>query len=489
MDLVKPDDMFDRDREWSSLSRFAGSGLSNATLGVVSGRIRQGKTFLLQALCAATGGLYIAAKQASEAESLRSIGEAIADFQGSSLVYSPQNWKQAIDALLAIGDENNVPVVIDEFPYLVKASPQLPSVIQAALGPRRKEYLASRTRLLLCGSAMSFMGSLLSGSAPLRGRAGLELVVHTLDYRLAAEFWGIDDPSLAIRVNAVAGGTPAYRRQFVEEEVPTSVSDFDSWMLRHPLNPGSPLFREARYLLSEEPDIRDPGLYNSVLAAVASGHSTSGGISSFVGRKSSDIAHPLHVLEDSGLLRRHVDAFRKNRSIFQVNEPLITFYHSVLRPNWAEWDQGRGLDRLWSQARPRFSSQVLGPRFEQICRDWAQMYAACDVFGDFASRVESGTVNDPEKKCVHEIDVAVFGLREDGSEKLLAIGEAKWAEKPTTAHVERLERVRSLLSKHWDTSETKLTLFNGHGFSDSLRQQSARDDLVLVDLNDLYGRS
>jgi len=35
------------------------------------------------------------------------------------------------------------------------------------------------------------MGRLLSGNAPLRGRAGLELVVPTLDHRLAAEFWEI----------------------------------------------------------------------------------------------------------------------------------------------------------------------------------------------------------------------------------------------------------------------------------------------------------
>jgi hypothetical protein len=34
--------------------------------------------------------------------------------------------------------------------------------------------------LLLCGSALSFMGGLLSGTAPLRGRAGLEPVVRTL---------------------------------------------------------------------------------------------------------------------------------------------------------------------------------------------------------------------------------------------------------------------------------------------------------------------
>ncbi|GAB3994053.1 hypothetical protein GCM10029992_07390 [Glycomyces albus] len=207
MELPKPSDMFDRDREWATLSRFVASGQDSATLGVVSGRRRQGKTFLLEGLCEAAGGLY---------RRRAGLGSRIAEvvLRGDRclrrfvLPIAFGDWRQAIDALLAIGAERELPVVIDEFPYLVKASPQLPSVLQAALAPRRAEFTASRTRLLLCGSAMSFMGSLLSGSAPLRGRAGMELVVPTLDFRLAAEFWDIDDPLLAFKVNAVVGGTP-----------------------------------------------------------------------------------------------------------------------------------------------------------------------------------------------------------------------------------------------------------------------------------------
>ena len=482
--LTKPKDMFDREREWSALDRFAGSGQSSATLGVVSGRRRQGKTFLLEALCEAAGGLYIAAEQASEAESLRSFAAAVGAFVGSPLPVAFTDWRQAIDALLAVGVDREIPVVIDEFPYLVKASPQLPSIIQAALAPRRAEFTASRTRLLLCGSAMSFMGSLLSGTAPLRGRAGLELIVPTLDFRLAADFWGITDPLLAFKVNAVVGGTPAYRRQFTADDAPSSIEDFDPWMLRHPLNPASPLFREARYLLSEETEIRDPGLYHSVLAAVTAGNATSGGIAGYVGRKASDIAHPLHVLEDAGLLRKETDAFRKNRTVYRVNEPLIAFHQAVLRPNWTDWELGRQPERLWSRAQSRFNPQVLGPRFEQICREWAQTYADEETFGGFADRVGSGTVNDPANRATHEVDLAVFTTADDGSETLLAIGECKLSETIGKAHLERLEHIRTLLSVRFDTSRTKLALFSGSGFADSLPQ---REDVILIGLPELYG--
>ncbi|MEV0299291.1 ATP-binding protein [Nocardia sp. NPDC050710] len=484
--ISKPSDMFDRDREWQALTSFATSGQPNATLGVVSGRRRQGKTFLLEALCEATGGFYFAADQATEAESLRYLAAAVAEFTESPLPIRFDDWRQAVDTLLAVARERELPVVIDEFPYLAKASPALPSIIQSALAPRRAERRNSRARLLLCGSAMSFMGSLLAGGAPLRGRAGLELIVPTLDYLLAAEFWEIEDPRLAFLVHAVVGGTPAYRREFVEGDTPADLADFDDWVLRTALNPASPLFREARYLLSEEPGLRDPGLYHSVLAAVAQGNSTSGGIASYVGRKASDITHPLTVLEDCGLLQREPDLFRGNRMLYRINEPLVTFYQAITRPDWTEWERARDSARLWKRRQHRFESNVLGPHFEEVCRNWVTGYAPDGLFGGHITRVGSGMVNDPTQKVTHEVDIAVFGEPTDGTEALLSIGEAKWNEVMGMGHLDRLHRIRDLLSSKFDTSHTKLACYSAAGFSPALKAAANQDDVLLIDLDQLY---
>jgi AAA+ ATPase superfamily predicted ATPase len=484
--IPKPDDMFDRDREWDALTNFVTSGQPHATLGVVSGRRRQGKTFLLEALCEATGGLYFAADQATEAESLRYLATAIADYTKSPLPIAFDDWRRAVETLLAITVDREVPVVIDEFPYLVKASPSLPSIIQAALAPRRKERRESRARMLLCGSAMSFMGTLLGGGAPLRGRAGLELIVPTLDYRLAADFWGIADPRLAFQVHAIVGGTPAYRREFVEDDTPTSMGDFDAWVLRTVLNPSSPLFREARYLLSEEPGLRDVGLYHSVLAAVANGNATSGGIASYVGRKASDITHHLSVLEDCGLLRREHDVFRGNRMIYRIAEPLVTFYQAILRPDWSEWERARQSARLWERRRHRFNGNVLGPHFEEVCRNWATEYASPEIFDGYVNRVGSGTVNDPAQKTSHEVDIVVFGESADGRDILLSIGEAKWNDVMGMGHLDRLRRIRDLLSLKFDTSHTKLACYSGAGFMPALIEAADQNDILLIGLDDLY---
>jgi AAA+ ATPase superfamily predicted ATPase len=309
----KPPHVFDRGAEWDGLAAFVDRPLPHAMLGIVSGRRRMGKTYLLRALVEQQKGFYFGATAATEGESLRQFGAALAEYARSPVPFSFATWDDAISYLFGLAAPRNgeapLLVVIDEFPYLAKAAAELPSLIQREID--RFQVEESRMRLLLCGSAMSVMGGLLASTAPLRGRAQLELVVRPFGFRAAADFWGVTgSPALAARLHAVVGGTPAYRRQFLADDVPGSLSEFDDWICRTVLSPFSPLFREARYLLAEEADIRDAALYHSVLAAVAQGNTTRGGIAGYIGRKSVDISHPLRVLEDSHLLVREADVFR-----------------------------------------------------------------------------------------------------------------------------------------------------------------------------------
>ncbi|MEO3785283.1 ATP-binding protein [Actinocorallia sp. B10E7] len=377
-------------------------------------------------------------------------------------------------------------VVIDEFPFLVRASPSLPSIIQRELGPGGSGR-SSRVRLILCGSAMSVMGGLLSGQAPLRGRASLELLVKPFGYRDAAVFWGVEDPRLAVLLHAVVGGTPAYRREFVAYDAPDGLDDFDGWVTRTVLNPQSPLFREARYLLAEETEIRDPGLYHSVLAAVAQGNTTYGGIANYVGRKTPEIAHPLNVLEDCALLAKEPDAFRSGRSTYRIIEPLVTFYQAIMWPDYARLEAGRETEAVWRDQRATFDKCVVGPHFEELCREFALQPEAREFLAEPPGEVRSGVVNDPASKTQIEIDVVVFGPRHaDAPRRILSLGEAKWGERMGHGHVARLARARDLLAaKGYDVSDTVLACYSGAGFTEELRADT-RSDAVLIGLDRIY---
>jgi AAA+ ATPase superfamily predicted ATPase len=487
----KPEQVFDREREWRGLSAFAADAVSpGATLGVVSGRRRQGKSFLLQALAQETGGMYFAATEATEAESLRLFADALIRYTRQPVDVPFRDWNDAIGYLFRQFTGEPTLVVVDEFPFLSRVSPALPSIIQRELGPGGAGT-GSSARLVVCGSAMSVMGRLLAGRAPLRGRAGLELVVQPFRYTDAARFWGITDRRLAMLVHAIVGGTPAYRREFVRGDSPAGLDDFDAWVVRTVLNPQTPLFREARYLLAEETDIREPAIYHSVLAAIASGNSTNGGIASYIGRRSDELTHPLTVLEDSALITREPDVFRRGRATYRITEPLITFYEAVMRRRWPELELGLA-EQVWKAAATAFSARVAGPHFEALCRSYATL-AGVDVFGELPAEVGHGIVNDAAERTQIEIDVAVFAAPSTGeARRILSLGECKRGEVMGPGHLARLARARDLLAvKRYDTRSTTLACYSASGFTRELHDMARSDPrgVLLIGPEDLYGDS
>ncbi|WP_216895990.1 AAA family ATPase [Nocardia alni] len=491
--MAKPEHLFDRAVEWDALVSFASRPGATARLGIVSGRRRMGKTYLLRAIVEQLGGLYFGATTATSGESLRQFGAAIAEHSGAEVPISFDTWDHAITYLfgLAARDHANSPflVVLDEFSYLVKSVPELPSLVQREIDRYQTE--PSGMRLLLCGSAMSVMGGLLASSAPLRGRAQLELVVQPFGFRDAAQFWGVaENPALALRLHAVLGGTPAYRRQFLADDVPASLDDFDQWLCRTVLSPLSPLFREARYLLAEEAEVRDTALYHSVLAAVAQGNNTRGGIAGYIGRKSVDISHPLAVLEDCRLLVREQDAFRAGKSVYRITEPLITFYEAIMRPAWVRLEDGQA-QQVWARSRERFAAQVAGPHFETMCREF-MLGDGIDLLGPEAEfgDVGCGIVPDPATRSQIQIDVAMTHPGDGGRKPAVSLlGEVKWGAIMGIGHTSRLSRARDLLAAAgWDVSRCRLACFSGAGFSDTLRNQ--QDDTappLLIGLDEIYG--
>jgi len=266
------------------------------------------------------------------------------------------------------------------------------------------------------------------------------------------------------------------------------LANLGDWVARTVLNPAVPLFREARYLLAQETGIREPALYNSVLAAIAEGNATRGGIANFVGRKSAELVHPLNVLEDSGLIVRQADPFHGRRSVFQITEPLIAFYEAVMRSTWSQFEQ-RQAAAVWRRQQAKFSSKLVGPHFESLCRAWAAE-VGLEAFGDLPAQVSAGSVTDPGGHRQIEGDVAVLGPGLPGEpRRVLSLGEAKWGDVMDVRHIERLRRARDLLSvKGYDTATTVLTCYSGAGFSEELTKQAAADPrILLVGLDRLYG--
>lgn len=485
--MDKPEMLFGREKEWQALSEFATSPAQGSTLGLVYGRRRMGKTLMLELLAQQTRGFLFASTQQSEVQSLADLGAAYAGFYGLRQPVAFGNWREALDELLRLGDREPVTVIIDEFPYLVGATPGLPSYLQQALSPLGHAKTASQTRLILCGSAISAMVQLLGGSAPLRGRAVLELVVRPFGFREAAAFWRLNaDPELAFKVHALVGGTPAYL-EMCGGSGPASVSNLGHWVERHLLNPASAMFREGRQLLREEPSIADPTSYAAVLTAISSGCHRRSEIAAALGRPAGSLAYLLSGLEEIGLIDRTDDGLRDKRTVFTIAEPAVRLHQLIIGRREPELVAGRAAS-VWRSSADTVASRIYGPHFEYLARQWCLEHAAPETVGGTASQVRPTEIACPRHAQGHELDVVVTETVPFGTDRIAAIGEAKCTADPVgVPQLERLEHIRALLPSARVTSLPKIIIFGSSGFTTDLKSASERrSDIELVDLARMY---
>lgn len=465
--------------------------------GLLCGRRRQGKSFLLRRLCKAHHGLYSMALEQERGPALQRFADTIATQLGlprGALRF--EDWTRALEAAfdaLGRGRKARSPrlLVIDELPYLLAHSPELPSVIQE-LYDRLRSSSGPTLRLVLCGSALSVMLELLSGTRALRGRAVLDLCLRPFDFRQAARFWRAATPEIAFRVHAILGGTPGYR-DLIDEALPRSPRRLGDWLAKSILNPSHALFNESDYLLREDPRVTDRALYHSILAAVSQGASRPSKIATLLGRDARALAHPLDVLRKAGFIEHDEDLLLQRNPILSVADPIVRFHHLITEQRLAAFEERR-TKAAWDASLTTFSSQILGPHFEHLAREWVTRFASTEALDKPLGPVGTTVLNDPKGRAQHQVDVIALEAGETprrGHPKVALLGEAKSSDRARRlTDLRRLEHIRALASSRGIRAESaQLVLFGRSGFDEALRSEARRRaDVLLLDLATLYGR-
>lgn len=464
---ARPPDLFDREHEWSELSTFISDPTPGLRVGIVYGRRRQGKSFLLRRLAAATGGFYYQALEHEPAQALADLGERVGAHLGvGRLAFA--TWDEALSSIRrlagALGGGGPAAVILDEFPYLLERSPELLSLLQRAVD-RSAEEGGPGVRLILCGSAISTMAGLLHGQSPLRGRVVLNVLIRPFDHLDSRRFWNLGDPRVALRIHAILGGTPGYRD--LVRSVPASLDQFDSWVVGEVLSPASALFHEDEWLLGEERGIENRAIYQSVLTAIAGGRTTEAAIARQLRRSQQSVQHPLRALVESGLLRKDEDVLRQRRPLYRIAEPVVRFHQVVRRPRTALFEDGRGVE-AWADARQSFEYLVLAPHFEQLARDYVRR-AGERTFGAPLLSVGTTVVSDRSERTGHQVDIVALGSGGAPGERVVsAIGQARLRELGTD-DLEELERLRTTLP---DAQAARLVLVSASGFAPDLQARA-----------------
>jgi len=477
----------DQDAARARIETFVDSGVPQHTLGLLYGRRRIGKSTLLESLAAARGGFYWEATRGETAVHLERLGEALGAHLGVGRL-SFDRWEDAVSQLLRLGDQAAVPVVLDEFGYLLEADAAVDSVFAAAFGPAARRRSPGRTRMILCGSAIALMKALTAGQAPLRGRAGMELIMQPFGYRAAARRLECDLLELAARVYAVIGGVIGYYTDMVDHDLPESLADFDRWIAARVLSPAATLHHEATTLLAEDPTLAaaSPSLHHSILGAIATGSLTAGKIANRLRRSVSNLDPALKRLVAAGFVIRHEDPVRAQRPTYALADPFLQFHYAVLEPHGSLL-RDQGSRNVWrDRLSAIFDARVRGPVFEEVARAWVRRHAAPGTIGGPADYVGPSTVVVEGK--TYELDLVVASAEDPvaspAERTVLAIGEAKAGETVGAGHLRALEQARAALGAK--ATDARLLLF-ATTFSEALEAEAvARTDVELIDLERLY---
>lgn len=472
------------------LEAFVDSGADRNTLGLLYGRRRIGKSTLLASLVAARGGFYWEATRGESAVQLTRLGDALGAYLGVGRL-SLESWEEALQRLLRLGEAGAVPVVLDEFGYVLEADSTVDSVIAAALGALGRQTNPGRARLILCGSAIAMMAALTAGEAALRGRTGVEVVMQPHDFREASRLLGpVATRELAVRVYAVIGGVIGYATDIVDHDLPRNLADFDRWVADRVLSSAATLHHEATTLLAEDPTLSASrtAMHHSVLGAIANGSVTAGTISKQLKRPVSNLDPVLKRLIAAGFVVRHSDPIRDQRATYALADPFLQFHHAILEPHGTLLRERNPREAWDRRLVATFGSRVRGPVFEEQVRSWVRRFAEPATLGGFPDHVGPSSAVVDGTECQLDVVVAADeGGAAPSDRAVLAIGEAKAGETLGTGHLRRLEKARVALGTR--AAHAKLLLCGAEFHPELTSAAEGRGDVELLDLQRLYSGS
>ncbi len=417
----------DRTEEMARLDRLAAS--EEGGLAVVYGRRRIGKTRLLLEWSAKSGGLYSVADQSAAEIQRRYVAEAFAAKLPGFADVDYRDWRTLLARLAREAQTAGLrgPFIFDELPYLVGSSPELPSVLQRWLDHEAK---AAKLVVAVAGSSQRMMqGFVLSGDAPLYGRAREILEVGPLAPTYLAEVFGLAGGIELAQTYAAWGGVPRYW-----ELAAGLAGSLRSRIDALALDPLGPLHREPDRLLIEE---LPPALETRpLLDAIGAGAHRVSEIAGRIGRPATSLWRPLDRLIGMGLVRREVpfgeSEKQSRRSLYKIDDRFVRLWFRVVAPHRGQLAAGPRATRL--AILDRFWGELAAQSWEDLCRkrlpqvDPSSRLGALGPWGP-AARWRRG--NAPEWDVVSE---SVDGKR-------LLLGEAKWSARPLgAAGLERAAR-------------------------------------------------
>lgn len=443
---------------------------------VIYGRRRVGKTALINEFCQNKPCIYFSALNAGSPENLRALSKAIYSYGNPDSEGYPifPTFENALDAITELAKTQRLVFVIDEYPYLAKSEPSISSRLQHLID---FNWQNSKLYLILCGSSMSFMQNQVLGyESPLYGRRTAQFKIEPLSYRDTAVF----NPTLTNAENAlvygITGGIPHYINKL---QISASLKDA---LLNALFDRSGYLFEEPENLLKQE--LREPGIYNSIITAIAEGASKLNEIATKVGLSTSSCLKYMETLRELGILNKETPITEKpgRKSIYQIGDNFFRFWYRFVPQNYSAIASGR-ITSTFDRTVGMRLHEYMGPIFEKMCKEYLLTYAEDLPFELSQVGQWWGTDNGTKKQVqIDIVGVPVPEANEKPSQYL--IGSCKF--KNEKIGLDELILLQSYARAFGKGLSYCYAIFSLSGFTDELLQAAKNQPVLLITLEDMY---
>ena len=454
-----------RTKEQEKLLAQLSSPTQNAAL--LYGRRRVGKSeLILHTMRQASGirSIYYECRQTTAENNTRNLSEVIAEaFDMPPLAFS--DIEAALRFVFDRALSEKIVLAIDEYPYLRDVVKGMDSILQVLLDEYRDR---SHLSLILCGSYVKVMKSLLERDNPLYGRIDLKINLQPMDYYESAQFYPERSCEDKVRLFSVFGGIPYYNRLIDKN---ASVREN---LIHLILEPDARLEDEVpSYLLSE---ISKIGNAHEIFSALVDGHARYRDIlaQSHVS-SGATLVNVLNRLIGMQLVQRRSpinDPNNKKRTSYVISDGLSKFYYRYVFRYLSQrsvLDPEVFYDRY---VNDDFETQFVPRAFEEVCRQYLVRQNRTGNIEPPFDLIGTYSYDDPVTRTNGEFDVVTrdpLGY---------AFYEAKFRSTPVTQ--------RMIEDEVEQAQQTGLMCHRYGFFSRSGFEAQADERTVLIELEHLY---
>jgi AAA+ ATPase superfamily predicted ATPase len=464
-----------REKELKSLNEMFDS--DRFEFFVLYGQRRIGKTTLISEFIKEKEAIFMTAKEVNDQLNLEEFTrkiEAFFRYREDTLHF--HTWEYAFIFIAEQSKNQEILVIIDEYPYAAIANGSLNSMLQVAIDHHLKN---SKVKLLISGSHVSFMEEKVMGAkSPIYGRRTGLIQLKPFDYHDAAkmlETFSIED---RIRFYGVLDGIPYYLSLVNKKE------SFQENVKRLFFGVNGTLFNEPEMIIRQEFD--SPARYNSIIEAVARGAKTPSQIEQVTGIEKNPASVYIKTLIDIGFLSKIVpfgeNPLKSRKGNYFLGNNMFQFWFQYVSPNFSDIQLGNGnivFDRRVSHLIEDYTGKYV---FEKVCMQYLLRCNERDMLPFLASKVGKWWGNDPVNKKQTDVDVIVS---DPEYSKSIILGECKW--RTDIKEIQEIEKLirKSYLFKSYEHFYYYF-LLKGEFSEDTRAYFSPRSDVILLGLEQLF---